>query len=255
MAIALFSIAASAQAETRCLMLYGDINISPPLAVSPTFVYPEDIDPANFMQSATERDGPTGRSNACGAETLMTVQSGGPYAYVDTNPYHSGDGGGYAYGVTYHDRITTTPWLDRGLCKVNTSVDAFHGVDENGFGDDASGAGTVCVTRLGGPDMVIEALTLRVGKSAPLRVSVMTQGIPIAWKNAHVELTPAAVNGRLSCPARTDAQGYLSCFYEAPAKKATVETVTGNCGGCNAPAHGTIIVTKPPTVLGFFNGV
>lgn len=103
--------------------------------------------------------------------------------------------------------------------------------------------------------MVIEPLQIRVGKRSNLRVRILTQGILIPFKSASVRLADAPVNGSLFCVDRTDAAGNLACVYEAPAKKATIETVTGDCGGCNSRASSTITVTRPRTVLGYFNGV
>lgn len=62
------------------------------------------------------------------------------------------------------------------------------------------------------------------------------------------------MNGYLSCAERTDANGYLACTYHAP-QKAIVERVVGRCATCNGDVNGAITVTKPPVVLGYFNGV
>lgn len=241
-------------------MYHGDVRVDPSLAVGPAFISLYDIDRSNIMLTATERDGPTGASNVCGNATLRTVQSAGPFSYVNDSgsdfwsPF-GGDSGGNVYSVTYHDRILNTPWLDGGQCKVQTSIDSFSGVDSAGFGDDARGAGTICVTRVSGPDVVIEPLELRVGRRANLRVRIQTQGTPIPFKGAKVRLAPAAINGSLFCVDAADAKGNLACVYEAPARKATTETVTGDCAGCNSTASSTITVTGPPKVFGFFNGV
>lgn len=242
----LIGITASAQAEMRCAALDGDVCIGPGFAANLLFVQYDNWG-LQYMQSATRQDGPTGSSTSCGPETLTTVQSAGPFSALD---------GAYLYEVTYHDRVYTRSWSNQGQCVVQTSTSKFSGVDANGNNDDSgcTGAGTICAVRLDGPRVVIAPLTLRVDKKAPMPVKVMTGDALVHSQPVQMELVPASVNGRLTCPEMSDWNGELNCQYSAP-KKPVVETVSAKCRDCAQPMTTTITVTPKPLVLGFFNGV
>jgi hypothetical protein len=243
----LISTAANAQGEMRCAAIHGDACISPEGAAGLLF-YQHVRWGLDLMQSATQRDGPTLYSNTCGLETLTTVQSAGPFSFVGED--------GYLYEVTYHDRLYARLWSSPGKCTLHTYTDRFLGVDANGSNEHTScyGAGTACATRLDGPRVVIEPLTLRVGKKAPLPVKVMTGSVPVVFHPVQIQLTPAATNGQLGCARTTSQSGVLKCEYFAP-KKAVIETVTATCANCAQSTTATITVTPRPLVFGFFNGV
>ncbi len=118
----------------------------------------------------------------------------------------------------------------------------------------------MCATRFNGPALSAQSITVPVKKSRPLP-SMIRLARPAGGVGAQyvkVTLEPAAERWRLACRTHTDANGDLYCSYTAP-DQPTVHTYKATWAFERkedfSSAQGTITVTPPTVVVGFFNGV
>jgi len=120
------------------------------------------------------------------------------------------------------------------------------------------GSTPVCAARLNGPTLGVESARIVAGKYRPIQIKLTRPEHGVAEQRVSVELMPTGPQrGYLTCNPRTDSQGSLQCGYWAPSIPTVdrIRAVWHHENKDRQAAEGTITVTPPSVVVGFFNGV
>ena len=176
-----------------------------------------------------------------------------------SGPYLSSDEL-FDYALTLYSAEREYPYPRRnGNCIEIYKSRFVPGGGQNGEGDFELG-GPVCSVRSNGPSVSVESQVMRIKKGRMIRARLMRNGNPIRGKDVKLELTntrPGSGTIETQCQRQTDSDGYISCFYHAP-DRPTVDKIKATwIYNALEPRtdEGTITVTPPTVVLGFFNGV
>jgi len=236
LAAATGSLSATAAERTAChYWPPGNVvpDMSGPLLFSGT--------PESFFSPFNARDGIFLRPGVC-PKVLRTWHQAGPFVTKRTD---------HDYATNFYERTFSDHFSPSADGSCITTHSKFT-LDEAGYG---TGSGVICATEFNGPTISVESLQVKVGKRAFVRAKIMRNGAPHRG-SVKLELQVQPGSGRLdpdcALGVNSNSEGIAECGYTAP-DKPIVETVIAKA--YDEETRGTITVTPPSIVVGFFNGV